>query len=61
MAEESIKEMLRTFIPIKVSQKVRLAYIRVNSINSIMVWEQLFTSAVAMLTVLKEKRKRTKL
>lgn len=51
--------MLRTCIHIKVNQEVRLAYIMVNNINDIMVEEQVFTSMIAMLAVMKENRKST--
>lgn len=43
--------MLRTYIHIKVNQKVRLAYIMASNINDIMVDEQLFTSTVAVIQV----------
>jgi len=51
--------MLRTCIHIKVNQEVRLAYITGNYIKNIMVEEQLFTSTVAMLTVIKDNSKST--
>lgn len=51
--------MLRTCTHITVNQEVRLAYILANNINGMTVEEQLFTSMVAMLTVVKENRKST--
>lgn len=51
--------MLRTCTHIKVNQEVRLAYILANNIKGMTVEEQLFTSTVAMLTVVKENRKST--
>lgn len=51
--------MLRTCIHIKGNQEVRLAYIMAININDIKVEEQLFTSPVAMLAVIKDNRQST--
>jgi len=48
--------MLRTCVLVKANQEVRLAWIMANNIRDTMVEEELLTSMVAKLTVIKDNR-----